>query len=250
MSPRSLWHNGAVWERTEGEADFDFEKSLKPSLSSRFPKIVHLDRIINRPLAALIVKAAMRTNLRPNHLTVAAFFVSVAGALFFLGGDRRSFVVAGTLIYAGTVLDGADGMLARSKNMCTRFGAYFDLYLDRITDFLVMGAMVTGYYFQSGKLGFFILCLFGLSAYMLQVLLYYLEREYRKVQAGSGASGDFRGLVYLGIFFFVLINRLDLVIGILLCVPVLNMIYRFIRFWNIERPPESPPFGSWNHKGD
>jgi phosphatidylglycerophosphate synthase len=237
-------------DRTDVGNGFDFEKSLKPSLSARFPKIVHLDRLINRPIAALIVRGAMRTKLLPNHLTLAAFFLSVAGALFFLGGTHRSFIIAGILIYAGTILDGADGMLARSKNLCTRFGAYFDLYLDRVTDLLVMGAMVTGYYFQSGKLGFFILCLFGLSAYMLQVLLYYLEREYRRLQAGSGASGDFRGLVYLGIFFFSLIGRLDIVIGILLCVPVLNMIYRFIRFWIIERPAESSPQGSWNPKGD
>jgi CDP-L-myo-inositol myo-inositolphosphotransferase len=231
-------------DRTDADQDFDFQKSLKPSLSARFPKIVHLDRLINRPIAALIVRAAMKTNLRPNHLTLAAFFLSAAGALFFLGGNHRSFVIAGIVIYAGTILDGADGMLARSKNLCTRFGAYLDLYLDRITDFLVFGAMITGYYRQSGRLGFYILSLFGLSAYMLQVLLYYLEREFRRLETGSGSSGDFRGLVYLGVFFFALIDRLDVVIPILLCVPVLNMIYRFVRFWIIERPAESPTQGT------
>ena len=76
---------------------------------------------------------------------------------------------------------------------------------------------------------------------MLQVVLYYLEREYRGIRTGSGASGDFRGLVYMGILVFSVINRLDLVIGILVCIPVLNMIYRFIRFWIIERPEEPPP---------
>ena len=226
----------------EGENDgFDFEDSLKPRLLARFPKIVQLDRLINRPLASLIVRAAMRLKLRPNHLTVAAFIVGLAGAGFFLGGTRRSFVIAGLAIYASTLLDGADGMLARSRNMCTRFGAYLDLYLDRLTDFCVMGAMATGYYMQSGRLGFFIVSLFGLAAYMLQVLQYYLEREFRGLRTGSGASGDFRGLVYLGILVFSLINRLDLVITALICVPIPNMIYRFIRFWIVQRPEETPP---------
>ncbi|MCK7482430.1 MAG: hypothetical protein M0C28_38905 [Candidatus Moduliflexus flocculans] len=36
------------------------------------------------------------------------------------------------------------------------FGAYLDLYLDRVTDFVVLGAMVTGYYLQSGRLGFYL----------------------------------------------------------------------------------------------
>ena len=230
-----------VNDHREGASDFDFENSLKPRLPPHLPKIVHLDRVINRPIAALIVRAALRLKLRPNHLTVAAFVLGMVGAGFFLGGNRRSFIAAGIAIYASTLLDGADGMLARSRNLCTRFGAYLDLYLDRVTDLLVFGAMTAGYYLQSGRLGFFIISLFGLAAYMLQVVLYYLEREYRGLRTGSGASGDFRGLVYLGILVFSLIDRLDLVIAILICVPVLNMLYRFVRFWIIERPEESPP---------
>jgi len=221
--------------------EFDFQRSLKSSSPRGLLRFVQFDRYVNRRLAALIARAASRTGLRPNHLTVAAFAVSVAGALFYLRGDHAGFIVAGLLIYLSTILDGADGMLARSKNLCTRFGAYLDLYLDRITDYLVMGAMATGYYLQSGRHVFYILSLFGLGAYMLQTLLYYLEREFRRIQTGSGASGEFRGLVYLGILVFSLIDRLDLVIIILLCVPVLNIIYRFIRFWVIERPEEAPP---------
>lgn len=230
-----------MFNHTNGAADFDFEGSLKPPLPASIPKIFKLDRIINRPLASLIVRAALRLNLRPNQVTLGAFALSAAGALFFLGGNRHSFIVAGLLIYSGTLFDAADGMLARAQNMCTRFGAYLDLYLDRVTDFLVFGAMAVGYYRHSGRLGFFILSLVGFAAYMLQVLLYYLEREYRGYPSSSGASGDFRGLVYLGILVFSLIGRLDLVIAILICIPVLNMLYRFIRFWIIERPAESPP---------
>lgn len=230
-------------EKSRGSAegpDFDLKGALKPPPSVRLPKIVQLDRLINRPLAALVVRAVRNAGVMPNHLTVAAFVVSAGGAAAFLGGTHRSFVLAAVLIYVGTVLDGADGMLARTKGLCTRFGAYLDLYLDRVTDFLVLGAMVTGYYLESGRLGFYFLSLFGLAAYMLQLVLYYLEREYRELRTGSGASGDFRGLVYLGIFAFALVDRLDLVIGILLCVPPLNIVYRFVRFWLIERPGERP----------
>jgi phosphatidylglycerophosphate synthase len=205
------------------------------------PAIAKLDRIVTRPIAALIVRAARRLNLLPNHLTVAAFVICTIGASLFLHGTRRGFLVAGLIVYAGNLLDAADGMLARSRNLCTRFGAYLDLYLDRLTDFFVLGAMAVGYYRYSGHLVFFVISLFGLAAYMLQVLLYYLEREYRGVKTGSGASGDYRGLVYLGILVFAVINRLDIVISILVCIPVLNMIYRFVRFWIIERPEEPPP---------
>ena len=220
--------------------EFDLEASLKPPLPETMPKIVHVDRLINRPIAALIVRAVRKTGLLPNHLTVAAFVLSAAGAAAFLGGTHHDFILAGILIYAGTLLDGADGMLARSKNLCTRFGAYLDLYLDRITDFLVLGAMITGYYRQSGRLDFYILSIFGLAAYMLQTALYYLEREYHEVRTGSGASGDYRGLVYLGVFIFAVIDRLDIVIGILLCIPVLNILYRFVRYWIVDRPAEPP----------
>jgi phosphatidylglycerophosphate synthase len=214
---------------------------LKPPLPDYMPKIAKLDRILNRPIASLIVRAALRLDLRPNHLTVAAFVICAIGASLFVHGTRRGFLLAGLITYAGNLLDAADGMLARSKNLCTRFGAYLDLYLDRLTDFLVLGAMAVGSYRQTGHRLFFYISLFGLAAYMLQVLLYYLEREYRGVKTGSGASGDYRGLVYLGILVFSVINRLEIVIGILVCIPVLNMIYRFVRFWVIERPEEPPP---------
>jgi len=220
--------------------EFDFGRSLKPANTSRLPKIYQLDRFVNRPIASLIVRAAMRTRLKPNHLTVSAFVLGAIGAVFYLGGNPRSFIIAGCFIYASMILDGADGMLARSKGLCTRFGGYLDLYLDRVSDFLVLGGMVTGYYYQSGRLGFYILSLFGLAAYMLQTLLYYLEREWRMMKTSSDAGGEHRGVVFLGIFVFSLLNRLDLLIMILLCVPPLNIIYRFTRFWIIERPAEPP----------
>jgi phosphatidylglycerophosphate synthase len=204
------------------------------------PKIAKLDRILNRPIASLIVRVALRMDLRPNHLTVAAFVICAIGASLFVNGTRRAFLLAGLITYAGNLLDAADGMLARTKNICTRFGAYLDLYLDRLTDFLVLGAMAVGNYRYTGHRLFFFVSLFGLAAYMLQVLLYYLEREYRGVAKSSGASGDYRGLVYLGILVFSVINQLEIVISILVCIPVLNMIYRFIRFWIIERPEEPP----------
>jgi phosphatidylglycerophosphate synthase len=221
--------------------EFDYEGSLKPPLPQSMPAIARLDRIINRPIASLIVRAALRLDLRPNHLTVASFVICAIGASLFLHGTRRGFLLAGIIIYAGNLLDAADGMLARTRNLCTRFGAYLDLYLDRVTDFLVLGAMGYGFYRYSGHLTFLVISLFGVAAYMLQVLLYYLEREYRGIKGESGASGDFRGLVYLGILFFSVINRLDILISILVCIPVLNMVYRFIRFWIIERPEEPPP---------
>ena len=226
--------------KTNNNGVFDFEKSLKPAKPSPFPKIYHLDRFINRPIAALIVRAVVNTGLTPNHLTVISFIFGAAGALFYLGGDHRSFVIAGLLVYAGTILDGADGMLARSKDLGTRFGAYLDLYLDRVTDFLVLGGMVTGYYYQSGRLGFYILSLFGVAAFMLMTVVYYIEREWKMIQTGSGAGGIHRGVVYLGILVFSLLNRLDLLIAILLCIPPLNILYRFIRFWIIERPADQP----------
>jgi phosphatidylglycerophosphate synthase len=227
--------------KPENGPAFDFERSLKPVIPSRLPKIYQVERYVNRPIAAVVARAAARTSLRPNHLTVLAFLFGSAGAFFYLGGNPRSFMIAGVLVYASTILDGADGMLARAKGLSTRFGAYLDLYLDRVTDFLVLGGMVTGYYYQSGRLGFYILSLFGLAAYMLMTVVYYLEREWRMIQSGSGAGGQHRGLVYLGIFVFSLFNRLDLLIAVLLCVPPLNILYRFIRFWVIERPTEPPP---------
>lgn len=85
-----------------------------------------------------MARALARTPVTPNQVSVAAALLA-AGAVALLGAGRH--VEAGVLIQASSVVDGADGDLARLKGMTSRFGAVFDAVLDRYADAAVIGGL-------------------------------------------------------------------------------------------------------------
>ena len=78
-----------------------------------------------------VVAGMAAVGLRPNHLTVLGFVLSVgAGYAFALGRFRTGAIIA---VFSG-LFDILDGQLARRTNTITRFGAFFDSTLDRLAD--------------------------------------------------------------------------------------------------------------------
>ena len=89
-----------------------------------------------------VVAGMAAVGLRPDHLTVFGFVLSVgAGYAFALGRFRTG----ATLALVSGLFDILDGQLARRTKSITRFGAFFDSTLDRLADAaLLLG--FAGYY--------------------------------------------------------------------------------------------------------
>jgi CDP-diacylglycerol--glycerol-3-phosphate 3-phosphatidyltransferase len=104
-----------------------------------------------------------RRPLDPNLLTVVGCVVSLgAGAAFALGW----FVTGGLLILAGGVFDLVDGVIARAHGIATRFGAFLDSTLDRLTDMALLVGIAT-YYAVVGEPGHVLLAGYALVASVL-----------------------------------------------------------------------------------
>jgi len=93
-----------------------------------------------------VVKALLpflfRRRLDPNLITVAGCLVSLAAAAAFAQG---SFAIGGALILAGGLFDLVDGVIARAHGIATRFGAFLDSTLDRLTDMALLVGIATCY---------------------------------------------------------------------------------------------------------
>jgi len=76
-----------------------------------------------------------RRPVNPNLLTVLGTSVSLAAAVAFAGGW---FVTAGLLMLAGGLCDLVDGIVARAHGVSTRFGAFLDATLDRLSDMALL----------------------------------------------------------------------------------------------------------------
>jgi CDP-diacylglycerol---glycerol-3-phosphate 3-phosphatidyltransferase len=79
-----------------------------------------------------------RAGVRPWHLTIASLATNVVAAWLLLRGDR---LVPGLLLMLGGLFDVFDGSVARLRGEDSRFGAFLDSMLDRVSDAVVFGAL-------------------------------------------------------------------------------------------------------------
>ncbi|WP_135256854.1 CDP-alcohol phosphatidyltransferase family protein [Thermus caldilimi] len=99
-----------------------------------------LNVLVFRPLAHLVVLLLYRTPVRPHHLVLFhTLLVLLTARLIHLAQD----VPAAVLLQLKTVLDNADGQLARLRGEVTELGRYLDTELDLLGNlflFLALGA--------------------------------------------------------------------------------------------------------------
>lgn len=87
-----------------------------------------------RPIAQTLA----RSDISPNHVTVAGLVVNLIAAWLITSGD---FFFAGVMYLLGGGFDLLDGMLARATNKVTAVGAYLDSTLDRISEGVIFAAI-------------------------------------------------------------------------------------------------------------
>jgi len=101
------------------------------SLLGRFKQITEK---VFKPFAKMLAELG----LRPNHLTVIAFILSVLTAYLILVHDFAWAAV--TLLIAGGC-DLLDGLVARITNTVTVRGGFLDSVFDRYSDAVIIGAI-------------------------------------------------------------------------------------------------------------
>lgn len=208
---------------------FEYKKSLKSNGGSFIEKYIRVERYINRPLASLLVRAIFKTPITPNGLTYISFFVGLAAAAAFAMGTTKYVIWGGILIQLASIIDCADGMLARAKNMCSDFGRHLDLFLDRVTDFFIFAGIATGFFVAHDDVVLFLLGLLGAGLYFLQVNLYYIYKNFQDIRT-TGETGELRALMLLIIFILSLFDRMDVGIYLLVAETSFNTLARIIHF--------------------
>lgn len=100
------------------------------------------DRISIDLLAMPLTEILAKTPATPNQITILSFFVSLGSAYFFMMGGRANLIWGAIIWQIATILDGADGMLARKTGQCSEFGAKLDTRLDKIRKIINIAALV------------------------------------------------------------------------------------------------------------
>ncbi|MFC2155108.1 CDP-alcohol phosphatidyltransferase family protein [Acidobacteriota bacterium] len=220
-------------KKKKNSNNFEFNKALKNDTLFPFVKYLPVDRYIVRPAASLFAKILFKTPITPNQVTIFSFYLGILSGVLYCFGEPRYFIIAGIILQFSLIFDCVDGMLARSKDMCTRFGAYLDIFLDRIVDFFFVSGIVIGHYVYSGNMKLLITGIFATALLFLEISLDYITRDYKQREK-SGEGAAVKSLFFVIAFVFTLLNRLDIFIIALLIAMIIIISLRVLTFPGLE----------------
>ena len=113
----------------------------------------HLRDIVHERLVKALTPFArvlLRLRVKPNQISVAGVLLNVAAAGLIV---TDGLLLAGVVFLAAGTLDLLDGVLARLANMASRFGAFLDSTLDRISEGLVFSAIAYRFALEGDPVG-------------------------------------------------------------------------------------------------
>ncbi len=102
------------------------------------------------------VRAAVKIGITPNVVTTMGMLGNAVGAAMLVyaalecpASDYSMIGWAGVVIIVSSIMDMVDGYMARTANMCSTFGAFYDSVLDRYCELLTLSGLAF-YFMQTG----------------------------------------------------------------------------------------------------
>jgi len=150
-----------------------------------------VNRYLHRTLAYLFVRSIFRTRITPNMITLSTVVIGFIAGCAFIWGTPTAMVVGGACLWSAAILDGADGILARAKNLQSEFGRALDGSADALVAvFTVFPAFyhIWVTYHNPYHLLLMVPAL-GLTVVHLAVYDFYKESYLRATRPGKGSEG-------------------------------------------------------------
>jgi phosphatidylglycerophosphate synthase len=140
---------------------------------------------LDQRLARTLVRPLVHTAVTPNHVTTLRLLLGLGACASYAMGGALWFVIGSIMFLLSTLLDHADGELARLTGKTSRLGHLYDLAADLLVHVLLFVAIGIG--LRHTWLGEFALALGLVSGFVIGGLFYVcqtLERRLGKKQAG------------------------------------------------------------------
>lgn len=146
---------------------------------------------VHRTLAYLFVRSIFHTRITPNMITLSTIVIGVMAGSAFIWGTPAAMFVGGVCVWAAAILDGADGILARAKDLQSEFGRALDGSADALVAvFTVFPAFyhIWVTHHNPYHLALMVVAL-GSTVMHLAVYDFYKESYLRGTRPGKGGEG-------------------------------------------------------------
>ena len=97
-------------------------------------------RPIFAPLIKFLAKGFIKLGITPNIATLIMLFFSILSSLSLI--LFNNLLLFGVFIFITGIMDGIDGAIARLTNKNSKFGAFFDSSMDRLSEGIIYLAIV------------------------------------------------------------------------------------------------------------
>ena len=150
-----------------------------------------VNRYVHRTLAYWFVRSIFKTRITPNMITLSTVVIGFLAGCAFIWGTPTAMFVGGACLWAAAILDGADGILARAKDLQSEFGRALDGSADALVAvFTVFPAFyhIWVTYHNPYHLVLMVPAL-GLTVMHLAAYDFYKESYLRGTRPGQGGEG-------------------------------------------------------------
>ncbi len=145
---------------------------------------------LHRPLAYAFCWLIYRTSITPNQVTFLAILLGFASAACWIEGSPIAMIWGGALLWSSAIMDGADGILARAKNLQSEFGRALDGTADLMVGLATVSACVYHMIQQGAGPGMLTMAAFAFLTTTWQFNLYDFYKELHLRHTRLDRSGE------------------------------------------------------------
>jgi len=103
------------------------------------PSKFRLRRIFS-PLVIKIAELFVKMKIKPNHASFLMLLCSILS--FMMLHAFNNLIIFGIFVFITGLMDGVDGTIARLTSKSTKYGAFLDSTLDRVSEIIIYAALV------------------------------------------------------------------------------------------------------------
>lgn len=152
--------------------------------------------LIYRKLAnILLLNVFKNLSVTPNQISFISLVIVAAGSYFFAFTEYPYILIGALLLHIGYVFDMLDGQYARYKGLSSKFGQWFDPFLDVIKVTFIFISLSYGAYVSTDNPAVF---MWGLVAMANSFLTCYIMNTRSQVFKSKGFEIKLKKDIYVG----------------------------------------------------